>query len=336
MRASATRLAKSANAIAVVLTVAASAWAQSDPAPTAALPANAAPQAQSMPAAQPTQSADEEKDPLAHLLKELESLRSELQATRVALAQANLESAQTKRDLEELRQYIADHREFGSDFSKYQAVKEQSRRDAEQKRLEEAKQKREVERTDREVRRKAAVAELARREAHNRKLAQYRRSGFSPVGLDVYASRWSYFYETTDTTRSRIDYQPGIGNYVRLYPGKEIDYSKMTISGSVLNASEEVRNIGVALTFFDENGNQVGQETVQVNNARPDVPYPFTSKIDMALNRAFASSSSYVLYADPVDVEDPAAASTTLSGALPATTQIAPATSPAGPDRAKK
>jgi hypothetical protein len=38
-------------------------------------------------------------------------------------------------------------------------------------------------------------------------------------------------------------------------------------------------------------------------SARPDVPYPFTSKIDMALNRAFDSSSIYVLYADPVQLD---------------------------------
>ena len=76
----------------------------------------------------------------------------------------------------------------------------------------------------------------------------------------------------------------------------------MTISGSILNAAEEVRNIGVAVAFFDENGTQVGGEIIQVNNARPDVPYPFTATIAMALNRAFTSASTYVLYADPVEV----------------------------------
>jgi hypothetical protein len=75
----------------------------------------------------------------------------------------------------------------------------------------------------------------------------------------------------------------------------------MTISGSVLNAAPEARNIGVAITFFDESGNQVGSEIVQINNARPDVPYPFTSTVQMALCRAFSSSSTYVLYADPVE-----------------------------------
>ena len=52
----------------------------------------------------------------------------------------------------------------------------------------------------------------------------------------------------------------------------EIDYSQMTISGSVLNAAPNVRDIGVAFTFFDEHGNQVGAEIVQLKNARPNVP----------------------------------------------------------------
>ena len=99
-----------------------------------------------------------------------------------------------------------------------------------------------------------------------------------------------------------------MGHYVRLYPfaaGRAIDFTEMTISGSVLNASQEVRNIGVAVAFFDENGSQVGGEIIQINNARPDVPYPFTSAIAMALNRAFTSASTYVLYADPVEAPGP-------------------------------
>jgi hypothetical protein len=45
----------------------------------------------------------------------------------------------------------------------------------------------------------------------------------------------------------------------------------------------------------------VGHETIQVANARPDVPYPFTAEVKMALNRPFDSSSAYVLYADPIE-----------------------------------
>jgi hypothetical protein len=79
-----------------------------------------------------------------------------------------------------------------------------------------------------------------------------------------------------------------------------IDYSRMTISGSVLNAGTETRNIGIAVAFFDDFGNQVGGETILVNNARPDVPYPFTSELKMALNRPFTSSTVYTIHADPI------------------------------------
>ena len=48
-------------------------------------------------------------------------------------------------------------------------------------------------------------------------------------------------------------------------------------------------------------GAQVGGEIVRINNARPDVPYPFTATLDMALNGPFDSSSTYVLYADPIE-----------------------------------
>jgi hypothetical protein len=115
----------------------------------------------------------------------------------------------------------------------------------------------------------------------------------------------AYAYETNDSERQEVNYHPHFGWYENTITSTDIDFSKMTISGSVLNASDELRNIGVAITFFDEFGNQVGHEMVQIRNARPDVPYPFTSVIDMALNREFDSVSTYVLYAD-TNVEPPA------------------------------
>jgi hypothetical protein len=75
----------------------------------------------------------------------------------------------------------------------------------------------------------------------------------------------------------------------------------MTISGSVLNAGEIARDLAVAVTFFNESGAQVGGEIIQVNAARPGVPYPFTATVTMALDRPFWSASTYVLYADPAE-----------------------------------
>ena len=101
------------------------------------------------------------------------------------------------------------------------------------------------------------------------------------------------FRQWRSRIRNRFDLRP-------LGRTTEIDYSSMTISGSILNALSDVRNIGIAVTFFDENDNQVGGEIIQINNARPDVPYPFTSTVAMALDRPFSSSSTYVLYADAI------------------------------------
>ena len=78
----------------------------------------------------------------------------------------------------------------------------------------------------------------------------------------------------------------------------EIDYTKMTISGSLLNGDATTRNIGVAFVFRDAHGNQIGQETVVIENARPDVPYPFTGELVMASDLPFASHTSWVLFAD--------------------------------------
>ncbi|MCI0365385.1 MAG: FxLYD domain-containing protein, partial [Phycisphaerales bacterium] len=221
---------------------------------------------------------------------------------RQDLAECNLQATQANRELEELRQFMADHREYGDDFQKYKAVKEIAER--EQRRLEaQANRERvQAEKAERQARLNAARAQKAQRDAQAAKVAQYRRAGFTPLGLDVYTSKMAYAYETTDSTRTRIEYDPFLGgSYYRTTTATNVDYSKMTISGSVLNASNQTRNVGVAITFFDENGNQVGHETIQINNARPEVPYPFTSTIEMALNRPFSSSSTYVLYADPVE-----------------------------------
>ena len=237
-----------------------------------------------------------------NLLNIIDGLRAELAAARSEIAQAQLERDQTQRELEELRQFMADHREFGDDFERYHAVLEATQRQAREQEQQAARERREAERAEREARRQAATLDKAQREAESARIAQYRRAGFTPVGLDVFTSRMAYSYETRDVTPSRIDYDPLIGRYTRSYPPyTQVDYSNMRISGSVLNASDQTHNIGVAITFFDEDGNQVGHESIQVNNARPNVPYPFTSTVKMALDRPFDSSSVYVLYADPID-----------------------------------
>ena len=251
---------------------------------------------------------EEQTDPLQLLLDEIAHLHAEILTLRRQTAQAQLDSSQSKRELAELRQFIDDHHELGQDFQQYNAVKAIAERAERQQRQDAARQEREAQRADRKTKWQAARAERAQREAQARQLADYRRAGFTPLGLDVYAGKMAYYYRSKNTTLYDIEYDPFLSGYFvdRDYRRARPDFSSMTISGSVLNASDEVRNLGVAIAFFDENGNQVGSETIQINNARPNVPYPFTSQLTMALNRPFSSSTTYVLYADSVEAQVPA------------------------------
>ncbi|MHC4100924.1 MAG: hypothetical protein ACYSW1_08625 [Planctomycetota bacterium] len=258
------------------------------------------PQADEQPAAEPRP-----QDPLRLLLAEIDRLHDALDAQRLELAEVKLEAAAARRELQELRQFIRDNEALGRDFEQYQAIKAVAERDARRRRALEARQQREAEKAERAARVQAARVQRERNQAEFGRLKRYREAGLSPLGFDVYVGNISFNYSAVDGgAPARLDWDFRMGHYIRVHPyagGREIDYSAMTISGSVLNASEEVRNIGVAVAFFDENGSQVGGEIIQINNARPDVPYPFTSTIAMALNRAFSSASTYVLYADPVE-----------------------------------
>jgi multidrug efflux pump subunit AcrA (membrane-fusion protein) len=215
------------------------------------------------------------------------------------------EVAEAESDLDELRQFIRDHEAYGEDFQQYRAVKAIAEREARQRQAEAARQQREEERAARRARYEAAREQRRAEQAEEERLERYEDAGFSAIGLDVFVGRTAFYYNTIETNPVRIDWDPLIGEYYRPYGARtRIDFSEMTISGSVLNAAKEVRNIGIAVTFFDEHGNQVGGQIIQINNARPDVPYPFTATVDMALNRPFDSSSTYVLYADPIESGD--------------------------------
>ena len=252
---------------------------------------------------------EEQTDPLQLLLDEVARLHAEILTLRRQTAQAQLDSSQSKRELVELRKFISDHHELGQDFQQYSTVKAIAERADRERHQDVARQEREAQRAERQSKWQVARAERAQREAQARQLADYRRAGFTPLGLDVYAGKMAYYYRSKNTTMYDVEYDPFLSGYFvdRDYRRARPDFSSMTISGSVLNASDEVRNLGVAIAFFDENGNQVGSETIQINNARPNVPYPFTSELTMALNRPFSSSTTYVLYADLAEAQVPAA-----------------------------
>ncbi|MEE9128410.1 MAG: hypothetical protein V3T84_00185 [Phycisphaerales bacterium] len=262
-----------------------------------------------------TSETEQEADPLQLLLDEIQQLHAEILTLRRQVAQAQMASSQAKRELAELRQFIDDHHEFGQDFRQFKALKAIAEREARERRQEVVRDQREAQRAEGQTRRQAALAERAQREAQARRLADYRRAGFTPLGLDVYVGKMAYYYRSRNTTFYDIEYDPFLSGYFidPEYRRARPDFSSMTISGSVLNAADEVRNLGVAITFFDESGNQVGSETIQINNARPNVPYPFTSTLTMALNRPFSSSTTYVLYADSAEGEVPPPAPSTPS-----------------------
>ncbi len=255
-------------------------------------------------ATQPQDSQQERVDPIRLLINQIDELNTEIMSLRQQVADAELRASTAEQDLAELRQFIADNDQYGQDFAEYERVKAIAEQESRQRELEQLRARRAQEEAQRRQRMREARAERDQRRAEQALLRTYREAGFSHLGQAVLLSRMSYNYRTSDQTRSRVDYAPGLGHYQRLYPNQQIDYSRMTFSGSVVNASDEVRNIGVAITFFDRRGYQVGNEIVEVRNARPDVPYPFTSTIDMALDRAFATSSQHVLYADPATPED--------------------------------
>ena len=217
-------------------------------------------------------------------------LREELAVTRSELAN-------TQRELDELRQFILDHETFGADYQEYARIRSIAEHETKRRAARERRTRLESERADRKERYEQKRAEETAERLQKVQQEHYAKAGFTNIGLDVYHGRSAYFYAPRDSTQAPVSYQPTPnGTSVN----SEIDYSQMTISGSVLNAAPDIRDIGVAFTFFDEHGNQVGAEIVQLKNARPNVPYPFTAKLQMALNRPFTSSSSYVLYADAI------------------------------------
>lgn len=237
------------------------------------------------------------------LRHEVDKLLAELQQLRTDLAQARLEAEAAQRELEELRQFIRDHDVYGDAFENYKAIREIAEREDRRKELEAARARREAERQARAERIQQArlQREMERAEADAER--RLRNAGFVGIGADVWLSRTAFHYTVRDEARTRIRFDPFIGYFTRVDRREQVDFTEMIISGSVLNASEEVRNIGVAIVFYDEWNNQVGQETVHITNARPNVPYPFTSTVKLALNREFTSTTSYVLYADPAELE---------------------------------
>jgi hypothetical protein len=256
-----------------------------DPAPPPPIPDRA-----------PTAPRDELRHEVDDLLRELRELRRELAEVRLALSEAQREAA-------ELRQFVLDYEEYGRAYEEYRGVREVAEREQRRRAAEESRARREAEESARLARLQQA---RALRQDYRRELAEVRRfrdAGFTPIGLDVYVGPTTYHYGPSDGP-TYFDPWFGFWHPYQIEARPHLDFSSMTVSGTIMNAAEDVRHIGVAFAFFDRRGQQVGHEVVEVRNARPNVPYPFTSTVTMALDRPFSSATSYVLYADLIEQEE--------------------------------
>ncbi len=230
------------------------------------------------------------------------------------------ELSELREQITELRHFVADHEQFGDDFATYRevlaetkrltnaqiALKRQQRQIEQDRKREESKKKREA----------TAAAKKKAKEASQR----LTKLGFSAIGQNVYLSKSAYAYPNRTVPEQRVYFQPGPNGDMQpmttIESREEFDYTKMTISGSLLNGAKITRNVGVAFVFRDQYGNQIGQETVVIENARPDVPYPFTGELVMASDQPFSSMTSWVLFADTAP---PATVTTPLTVPVPGT-----------------
>lgn len=226
----------------------------------------------------------------------------DLRALRNRVADMEIQLDQLRAQVIEMQAFVLDHDRYGSDFTQYQLVREEAQREARRREALERRARRELaQQQQQEARaRQEAERQLGAPGKDLKKTLQ--TMNFGHLGQEVWRSRAAYHYAVVDRPGETVTYRPSPfgGTRVVTEHEKELDWSEMTISGSLLNAAEATRNIGIAVAFFDEHGNQIGAETIVVKNARPGVPYPFTQTLDMAANKPFASDTAWVLFADPI------------------------------------
>ncbi|MCH2141411.1 MAG: FxLYD domain-containing protein [Phycisphaerales bacterium] len=238
---------------------------------------------------------------------------SSLVQQTAALIEANIQRKTLQSELraltaevEELRAFIIDHERLGDDFQSYQNVLKETRRLVDhQMKMDNAR------RADamRDARRAKVASQQAKVKAAQDPLANLKSLGFKDLGSGIMLGKSSYQYAKRDVTSEKISYVPtpggGVRRVVKTETQQQNDYGTMTISGTLLNGTTEVLHVGIAIAFQDAHGNQIGQETIQVKNMRPNVPYPFTGELTMASDRPFATESQWTLYADPAEPSSP-------------------------------
>lgn len=265
---------------------------------------------------------------VAELLIRYEAAMEESKALRKRMADGELELATVRRELAELEQFMADHDAYGRDFIQYRGVKEVAEREARRRAAEEKREEYEEGKAEQRRRRQEVNALRKAERAEDRRERRYANAGFNSIGQEVYLSSMSFQYKQLylpddGYIRTRgvssypfyrygghgfssfgFGFQPFSSYYwhrpkiIEIDYDPALDYTAMSLSGSVLNGLDEPRNVGVAIAFFDEGGNQIGGDTVEIESARTDVPYPFTLELTMSRNQPFYSYRINVLYSD--------------------------------------
>lgn len=238
----------------------------------------------------------------ANLAAENQRLTAENQQLVAEAARLKLEMARVQRERDEFKAFISDHETYAENYEQYTFFREKAEREERARQAAEAKAKREAEklrqqqeREDR-LRQRDGAGSSSDDDVLRKRIDILRRAGYTRVGDRIFVGEMGYSYKTE--TREEIRYSPLI-DFWYVDRDEKVLYDEMTVSGSIIHAGQEERNVSVALAFFDESGAQIGTTTVRVDGARPGTPYPFTAKVTMAGNKPFKRYSSWVLYDDP-------------------------------------
>lgn len=249
---------------------------------------------------------EEATSPIDELIGLYEKSVKQIEALRKEVATLKLELSQAVRERDEMKQFIEDHDAYSSDFEKYAVFREQQFQNDAARKIAEAKAKR-----DERKRRYQEMLEQRRAQRAGKKGAAndpliarvkvLQQAGFTRIGEFVFVGQMGYVYKTESKKEYR--YSPWLRDW---YVGQDeqIDYTNLTLSGSIVHSSDGLHDLSIAIAFYDSSGGQIGQTTVRVDGARPGVPYPFTSEVKMAANVPFDNYTAWILYADATDVGD--------------------------------
>lgn len=238
----------------------------------------------------------------AKLAADNQRLTGENQRLVAEIARVKLDMARIQKERDEYSNFIRDHEAYANNYEQYTFFREKADREERARQAAEAQARREAEklrqqqeREDR-LRQRGAGNESDEDSVLSKRVDVLRRAGYTRVGDRIFVGEMGYSYKTE--TREEIRYSPII-DFWYVDRDEKVLYNEMTVSGSLIHAGMEERNISVAFAFFDASGAQIGTTTVRVEGAKPGTPYPFTSVVTMAGNRPFKRYSSWVLFDDP-------------------------------------